>query len=630
MDTLRRAPPWAERGGATARGFDAAAGEERRAPSLGHALGRLPYREVWTLDFEFLARDGERPEPVCLVTRELRSGRLLRLWRDELVGRPPRFRTDAEALFVAYYASAELGCFLALGWPMPARVLDLYCEFRAATNGLPTPCGAGLLGALQWHGLAAMAADEKKAMRGLVLRGGPWSGDERRAVLDYCQADVDALGALLPRMLPGILSRQRDPSTALGHALLRGRYMAAAARMEWTGVPVDTDMLQRLRTGWDGIKAQLVAEVDSRYGVYEGTTFKTDRFAAYLAINAIPWPRLPSGALARDEGAFKDMARAYPALQPLRELRHALGELRLEALAVGADGRNRTTLRAFSAKTGRNAPSNTRFIFGPATWLRSLIKPEPGTALAYVDFSSQEMGIAAALSGDPALLDAYRSGDVYLGFAKRAGLAPPEATKATHAEVRERCKAVVLGTLYGMGPDTLARRIGRPPCEARELLALHRAAYPRFWRWSEAAVTSFELARRIETAFGWPLHAGPEWNPRSVMNFPMQANGAEMLRLACCLATERGLSVCAPVHDAILIEAPLGKVEEHVAAVQGCMREASRVVLGGGLELGSEAKIVRWPERYADKRGEVIWDTVMRLLDESGDRAGGLAVAASA
>ena len=108
-----------------------------------------------------------------------------------------------------------------------------------------------------------------------------------------------------------------------------------------------------------------------------------------------------------------------------------MGELRLEALAVGPDGRNRCLLSAFRSRTGRNQPSNSKFIFGPATWLRSLIKPEPGMALAYVDFSSQEMGIAAALSGDAALLEAYRSGDVYLSFAKQAGLAPPDATKAT-------------------------------------------------------------------------------------------------------------------------------------------------------------------------------------------------------
>jgi DNA polymerase I len=55
-------------------------------------------------------------------------------------------------------------------------------------------------------------------------------------------------------------------------------------------------------------------------------------------------------------------------------------------------------------------------------------------------------------------------------------------------------------------------RPNSPDREPRELLALHRTAYPRFWRWSEAAVTIFELKRRIETVFGWPLHAAPEWN----------------------------------------------------------------------------------------------------------------------
>ena len=54
------------------------------------SVGRLPYEEVWCLDFEFRAPDGERPEPLCMVAREIRSGRELRLWRDRLeLGRPP-------------------------------------------------------------------------------------------------------------------------------------------------------------------------------------------------------------------------------------------------------------------------------------------------------------------------------------------------------------------------------------------------------------------------------------------------------------------------------------------------------------------------------------------------------------
>ena len=107
---------------------------------------------------------------------------------------------------------------------MPQRVLDLYVEFRNSTNGLPTISGAGLLGALAQYGLDGIGAVEKDEMRDLILRGGPWSEDERLAVLDYCETDVAALARLLPAMLPKI---------DLPRALLRGRYMAAVARMEY-------------------------------------------------------------------------------------------------------------------------------------------------------------------------------------------------------------------------------------------------------------------------------------------------------------------------------------------------------------------------------------------------------------
>jgi DNA polymerase-1 len=582
-------------------------------------LDVLPHAEIWCVDFEFQAADGERPVPVCLVALELRSCRRLRLWADELGPEPP-FRTDAGALFVAYYASAELGCFLALGWPMPMRILDLFTEFRAAINGLKPPCGFGLLGALAWQGLDGIAPVEKDAGRALVLRGGPWSETEKLTVLNYCESDVVALAALLPRMLPEILARQPEPHIAFGHALLRGRYMAAVARMERTGIPIDTDMLGCIRANWDDIKVKLIEKIDARYGVYDGTTFKRNWFASWLASQGIPWPRLPSGELALDDGTFRDQGKAWPQVQLLRELRHALGELRLEALAVGRDGRNRCLLSAFRARSGRNAPSNTKFAFGPAVWLRSLIRPGPGMALAYVDFSSQEVGIAAALSADQGLIEAYRSGDVYLAFAKQAGLAPADATKASHGEIRDRCKAVVLGVQYGMQAESLARRIGRPPCEARALLDLHHATYARFWRWVEAAVTSFELTRKIQTVFGWPLWATAEWNARTVQNFPMQAHGAEMLRLACCSATERGLAVCAPVHDALLLEAPTVEIDEKVAVLRACMAEASRIVLGG-FEIRTDVEIVRYPDHYADPRGKVMWATVTRLLDEAADAA---------
>lgn len=106
---------------------------------------------------------------------------------------------------------------------------------------------------------------------------------------------------------------------------------------------------------------------------------------------------------------------------------------------------------------------------------------------------------------------------------------------------------------------------------------------------------------------------GPDANSRSLRNFPAQANGAEMLRLACSYAVERGINVIAPVHDALLVEGPEGEIDEVVARTQGSMADASRMVLFG-FELRSDAKVVRYPDRYMDERGERMWNTVWGLL----------------
>jgi hypothetical protein len=307
------------------------------------------FREVVIVDTEFVSTPGNRPIPVCLVAHELRSGRRVRIWQDQF-GPVPPYATGRDVLFVAYYASAELGCYRVLGWPMPERILDLFCEFRARTNGLGTPAGNSLLGALTYFGLDGMGAAEKDSMRDLVLGGGPWSDLERTAILDYCEDDVAALERLLPAMLPGI---------DLPRALLRGRYMAAVSAMEHAGTPIDVPTLELFRRNWTRIQDKLIAEVDRNYGVFDARTFKIDRFAIFLGANNIPWPLLESGRLDLSDDTFRQQARAYPLVSPLRELRSALSDLRLNDLAVGRDGRNRTfapggislqTLGTFSAR----------------------------------------------------------------------------------------------------------------------------------------------------------------------------------------------------------------------------------------------------------------------------------------
>jgi DNA polymerase-1 len=568
------------------------------------------FQEVWAVDFEFRSEPGERPVPVCLVAREMTSGAPpIRLWADQFGAKPP-YPTDSSCLFVAYYAPAELNCHLALGWPLPENVLDLYAEFRTLTNGKVLPHGEGLLGALAFFGIDGITSMEKEAMRQLVMAGGSYTPEQREDILDYCQTDVDATTNLYTAMVPVFQEAQ-----TLEHGLLRGRYTRAVASMEHAGIPIDMPLLERLRTHWGSIRDKLILKIDAGYGVYEGRTFKLAKFEAYIASNGIEWPRTPTGRPSLDDDTFSEQCKSHPELLPLKELRAALGQMRLNNLGVGSDGRNRAMLSMFRSKTGRNQPSNSKFVFGLSAWLRGLIKPRPGYGLAYVDWSQQEFGIAAALSGDLAMQEAYSSGDPYLAFAVQAGAAPKDATKLTHAAVREQFKACVLAVQYGMGEDSLARRIQQARPYARELLNLHRRTYSRFWQWSDG-VSDYAMAyRKLWTVFGWQLNISGPVNDRSVRNWPMQSNGAEMLRLACTLATERGIVVIAPVHDAVLIEAPLGRLDQQVNAMQNVMHEASVAVLGR-FALRSDVKLIEAPDRFNDPRGNVMWSVVNELLDE--------------
>jgi hypothetical protein len=456
-----------------------------------------------------------------------------------------------------------------------------------------------------------MAVTEKEEMRELAIRGGPYTASEMGALLDYCQQDVDALDRLLPVMAPKI---------DMPRALLRGRYMCAVARMEHTGVPIDVATLNMFRESWEGIKERLIASVDADFGVFEGKTFKQDRFAGYLMRKGIPWPTTDCGRLALDDETFRLQSKSYPEVAPLRELRHSLSEMKLEKLEVGADGRNRSMLRPFASRSSRNQPSNNKFIFGPSVWIRGLIKPSVGRAIAYVDWSQQELGIAAALSGDPALMQAYRSGDPYLEFARMAGAVPQSATKKSHPAERALFKQCMLATQYGQQEQGLAERLNKPVALARNLLRKHEETFSTFWKWSPRQVDTAMLLGKIQTVFGWPIHTVGGDNPRSLANFGCQANGAEMMRLACSMATEQGISVCCPVHDALLIEGDADNMADTVARTQGIMREAGRIVLDG-FEIDSDAKIVAYPDRYFDEdRGRAMWEKVVQLAQEETER----------
>ena len=234
---------------------------------------RRHFSTIVCVDFEYYCPPGEVPVPLCLAATEMLTGRQSTLWIEGT--RPaPLWSSGPDTLTVCYYASAEMLCYTALGWPYPARLLDLFVEFKARTSGRTVPNGHSLLGALSFYGLSGIAAADKEGMRRLAQRGGPYTASERDALRTYCRSDVDALARLLPVMLPTI---------DLGRALLRGRYMEACARMEWTGTPVDTTSLAALQVHWDAIRRRIALQMNASHPVFVPTGSRFDpqsRFGA--------------------------------------------------------------------------------------------------------------------------------------------------------------------------------------------------------------------------------------------------------------------------------------------------------------------------------------------------------------
>jgi DNA polymerase-1 len=162
------------------------------------------FKEIWCVDFEFgytnagpanLTPPGELQAPVCLVAWELRSRRKIKLWRNDFAATPP-YSTGPESLFIAFFANAEIKCHLVLGWPVPAHVLDLWVEYRNMTNAIGFNGGRKLINVLARYGLSSIGADEKGEMQELAMHigaGGSYTEEQRAALLDYCETDVEAL-----------------------------------------------------------------------------------------------------------------------------------------------------------------------------------------------------------------------------------------------------------------------------------------------------------------------------------------------------------------------------------------------------------------------------------------------------
>jgi DNA polymerase-1 len=583
-------------------------------------LRALAVEDVIVLDCEYISRRGQPVEPICLCGISLFSGQV---WRELYCpGAPCPLPSGPKVMYAGFAIHAECSYFLAAGWKLPTLICDLFAERMLRTNGRKDDRGgrlsATLLGTLQAYGIDSMTANEKTTMRDLILRGLPYTESEKESILNYCMEDVTSTQTLFNAMLPEI---------DFGFASVRGSYTRAVAVSEHSGIPMDTEAVDALKRDWPGTMLKLASDLETEhaYGVYvfeKGKVrWSTEGFENLVRRTGLAklWPKTATGRFVTSDAegkggeVFRHMTALCPELEDLRILKNTFGELKNFDLPIGADGRCRVYPNPWWSLTGRNQPRKG-FIFSYPKWTRFLIKPGQDRAVAYVDLSSAEFGIGAALSGDRAMMDVYESGeDIYLGLAKLTGACPPDATKATHGHVRKLYKITQLSLQYGANEYGIARQLGVSLFEAREIVSNIHRVYHHYFAWSEGMRILAQSQHVLTSPMGWSLPVGEETKENTIVNFPMQSGCADILRIAAFLAVDSGVQLCATVHDALFVEDSCQKIDQTVETVQACWKEASEIVLGG-FPLRADSTVTRYPDRFFDPDGEPMWDRLQRMI----------------
>lgn len=544
------------------------------------------------------------------------------MWHDELYStKKCPFRIDEDTLFIAFLASAELSCFHQLSWKEPFWICDLFAEAKCLDNGKATgEKPYSLVSTLKRYGIETMSASEKNANRDLAIRGFPFSPQERSLLMDYVKSDTDALDKLFPVL--------KNRIESVPECLLRGAYTKAVARSEFVGTPIDPQ-IHILKQLWTQKLPLLVAEIDKQYGVYNGLHFNYERFENYIDSQNISWDYTPSGLPITKRQYMSDQAKLYPQLEQLHELKKTVDEFTELKIAVSSDNKNRTMLSPWGSKTGRNQPSGNRFLWNCSKWTRFLVKPEKDYSFALMDFKSQEITIAGALSGDEEMLKTGLSEDPYIRMAIMAKMAPKGSSKTTHPAVRKQFKQLTLGTNYGMTVQRLAKDLDCTPAKAQALHDFHRRKFRKYWEWVNEEESYGLLKGYLVTNFGWKIHLVDEYisiddrvcrvkepNLRMMQNYHVQAHASHCLQITMMMCWEQGITVSCPIHDAVGIYAPTERIEEDIEKTKAIMREACRIVIG--YEIEADVQRVDWPNRFQEESegAKAMWNKILSLVPQ--------------
>ncbi len=354
--------------------------------------------------------------------------------------------------------------------------------------------------------------------------------------------------------------------------------------MERAGVAIDTQTLaeqsERAQAEMSRLEVELFELAGERVNLNSGPQIARVLFEKLKLKSG----RRTKTGYSTDSAVLEELAASHPFPARLLEYR-ALAKLRstyLEALPQQVDpedGRIHTTFDQAGAATGRLSSSNPNLQNIPARTeqgraiRRAFVAPN-GMLLVGADYSQIELRVMAHLSGDPALIEAFRAGeDVHAATARRIfGL--PEGP--VEPRLRARAKIVNFGIMYGMGARSLSQQMGLALPEAEEFIRQYFQVYARVREYLDATLQEARrrgwvqtlLARRRYLPALASTHGGERSNAeRAAINTPIQGSAADLMKLA-MIRVQGALKRHRPsarlllqVHDELLLECPTGEAD---------------------------------------------------------------------
>jgi DNA polymerase-1 len=381
--------------------------------------------------------------------------------------------------------------------------------------------------------------------------------------------------------------------------------------MERTGILLDVkvlaEMSERAAQDIGRLEEELYALAGERINLNSGPQLARVLFER-LELKA---GRRTKTGFSTDQAVLEELAANHPFPARLLEYR-ALSKLKstyLDALPQVVDrrdGRVRTTFHQAGAATGRLSSSDPNLQNIPmrspqGRAIRRAFVAPPGRTLVGADYSQIELRVMAHLSGDPNLIEAFRSGeDVHASTARKIfGVASGELDPA----LRARAKVVNFGVMYGMGARSLSQQMGIGLAEAQAFIGHYFRVYARVREFLDATLEEARRRGYVQTLFGRRRYlpalndargAARALAERAAINTPIQGSAADLMKLA-MIRVHAALKQSYPsatlllqVHDELLLECSLeeaGAVSGRVRAeMEGChaLRVPLEVSVGRG------------------------------------------------